>query len=121
MSTEHDRRSFFFFFAPEVSYESPDFGLSLSWAILLSWVDLFVFGLLFFFCLSPLRRCQMPRRGLVAAPDGWVQIIRGPCSPSVKWPAASEGSGTTKKHGVVGVEVSGTRAMASTICTSLFR
>ena len=45
----------------------------------------------------------MPRRGLVAAPDGWVQIIRGPRPPSVKWPAASEGSGTTKKQGVVGV------------------
>ena len=39
----------------------------------------------------------------MAAPDGWVQIIRGPRPPSVKWPAASEGSVTTKKQGVGGV------------------
>ena len=55
------------------------------------------------FCVSLLRRRLIPRRGLVSAPDGWVQIIRGPRPPSVKWPAASEGSGTTKKQGVVGV------------------
>ena len=40
---------------------------------------------------------------VLAAPDGWVQIIRGPRPPSVGWPAASEVSGTTKKQGVVGV------------------
>ena len=28
----------------------------------------------------------MPRRGWVTAPDGWVQIIRGPRPPSQLWP-----------------------------------
>ena len=38
----------------------------------------------------------------MAAPDGWVQLIRGPRPPSVKWLAASAGNSTTKKQGDVG-------------------
>ena len=38
----------------------------------------------------------MPRRGWVTAPDGWVQIIRGPRPPAERWPksvrAASAGA-----------------------------
>ena len=30
----------------------------------------------------------MPRRGWIAAPDGWVQILRGPRPVSQKWPSA---------------------------------
>ena len=37
-------------------------------------------------CTFASRRRVMPRRGWVTAPDGWVQIIRGPRPPSVRWP-----------------------------------
>ena len=37
------------------------------------------------FCILTRRRV-MPRRGWVTAPDGWVQIIRGPRPPSERWP-----------------------------------
>ena len=54
-----------------------------------------------FFFRSLVRR-QMPRRRWLPAPDGWVQIIRGPHPPSAKWPAASAGHSTTKQQGDVG-------------------
>ena len=51
------------------------------------------------------RRRTMPRRGWLPAPDGWVQIIRGPRPPSAKWPVATatrQSSNTVKKQGDVG-------------------
>ena len=48
-----------------------------------------------YFCIL-VRRRIMPRRGWVTAPDGWVQIIRGPHPPAERWPklvrAASAGA-----------------------------
>ena len=42
------------------------------------------------FCafLPSVRRGFMPRRGWTAAPDGWVQFIRGPRPPAQRWPMA---------------------------------
>ena len=59
------------------------------------------------FLLHSVRRRTMPRRGWLPAPDGWVQIIRGPRLPSMKWPSATEmrhSSNTVKKHGDGGVQ-----------------
>ena len=56
----------------------------------------------FFFFRSLARRRTMLRRGWLPAPDGWVQIIRGPRPPSVKWPSATatrQSSNTVKKQG----------------------
>ena len=44
--------------------------------------------LLFSSLLPLVRRGAMPRRGWTAAPDGWVQFIRGPRPPSHRWPMA---------------------------------
>ena len=44
-----------------------------------------------FFC-SLVRRRIMPCRGSGAAPDGWVEIIRGPRPPSGSWPKVGHSS-----------------------------
>ena len=54
----------------------------------------------------------MPRRGWLPAPDGWVQIIRGPRPPSMKWPSATEMRqtfNTVKKEGDGGLQRSQAR------------
>ena len=59
------------------------------------------------FLLHSVRRRTMPRRGWLRAPDGWVQIIRGPRPPSMKWPSATEmrqSSNTVEKQGDGGVQ-----------------
>ena len=57
------------------------------------------------FLLISVRRRRMPRRRWLPAPDEWVQIIRGPRPPSMKWPSATvtrQSSNTVKKQGDVG-------------------
>ena len=48
--------------------------------------------------LPSLRRGFMPRRGWSVAPDGWVQIIRGPRPPSVRWPQAPHRGQNKPQH-----------------------
>ena len=50
--------------------------IAFAWSVSLCW---------FFFCIL-VRRRVMPRRGWMPAPDGWVQIIRGPRPPAERWP-----------------------------------
>ena len=48
--------------------------------------------LLYFFCISVRRSISMVRRGwsTVEVPSGWLQVIRGPKPPAVRWPPANK-------------------------------